>query len=169
MSFSSDSALEPTVQFKNGFDVMGQRIGEYLAPATAQDAGTFVKMTSDEETLAVSGDNDAQFILQQPCALVGPIGSAANREKWMGGIPQNAVACGAQITVLPITSGGRIWTSIVATGTETGAMSAASIVPGTTEFAVVSGKPRVLQVGDTALGIILSEPDARGGVDLIFY
>jgi hypothetical protein len=87
----------------------------------------------------------------------------------MSGVPQKAVECGTEITVVPVKSGGVIRTSKVATGSDTGAMLAGSITPGTTEWAVYAGVPRVAQGGDSAVGIILTDPDTNGYVDLVIY
>jgi hypothetical protein len=168
MPLTNDPALEPTAQFEWGFD-LNVRVGVYNAPATAQSAGIPVKLGSAGTDLEVCGDNDAGFILQQSCALNSPIGSAANRELYTQGIPQAAVECGAKITAYPIRSGMIMWTSMLASGSDTGAVTAGAVTPGTTEFAAFGGRWRIAQVGDTALGKFLSDPDARGGCRLRFY
>lgn len=165
--FSGTSALEKHVQFRSGFGIV-DRIGKYKAPAAATDDGTVVKLGSDGETLEACGDNDGQFILEQAVAASGPIGSAANREKWLSNIPQAAVAVGAEVTVYPIKSGGVIWTDNIATGTTTGAITAATVTPGETEFECYGGVWRVLQ-GASPMGVILSDPDDDDGVELLFY
>jgi hypothetical protein len=168
MALTNDPALEPSAQFNYGF-TPNDRVGIYNAPATAQVAGTPVKLGAAATDLEVCGDNDAGYILQQSCALNSPIGSAANRELWLQAIPQAAVECGAKITAYPIMSGSIMWTSVLASGSDVGAVTAGAVTPGTTEFAAFGGKWRIAQVGDTALGKFQSDPDSRGGCRLRFY
>jgi len=167
MAFSAESALEPKVQFK--YVAPNHKVGIYKAPATAYDEGTIMKMSSDGATLEVCGANDGTMILEQPCAAVGPIGSAANREKFLMGIPQKAVAISTEISAHTIAKGDIIYTRVVATGSETGAVIAASITPGATEFEFYNGVIRILQGGSTAKGVFLTDPDANGGVDCLMY
>ena len=167
MAFSSGSDLEPKVQFK--FMAPGHLVGTYKAPATAQDEGTIVKMSSDGETLEVCGANDGTMILEQPCAAASPIGTAANREKYLMNVPQKAVAVSTPISVHTIAKGDIIWTLKLATGSDTGAVIAASVTPGTTEFEFYNGIIRILQGVNVAKGVFLTDPDSDGGIDCLFY
>ena len=166
-AFSSNSDLEPKVQFK--FMAAGHKVGVFKAPATVCDEGTIVKMSSDGETVAVCGANDGTMILEQPVAATGAIGSAANREKYLMNVPQKAVAYGQEITVHTIAKGDIIWTKKLATGTETGAVIAASVTPGTTEFEFYNGIIRIKQGSNVAKGVFLNDPDDDGGIDCLFY
>lgn len=167
MTLSVDSALVPNCQFLKGYSPE-LRVGEYTAPATATIQGTVVKLHTDAVTLAVCGNQDGQYILEQTVDTDGPIGSAANREKYLQGIPQACVKVGTKVSVLPIKSGCEILTSVVATGTETGALTAASITPGVTLVETYSGVFRVRQGTNDYVGIAMADPDAAGKVRILF-
>jgi hypothetical protein len=151
MSFSSDSANAPKVQFRTGFP-NSHRVGKYKAPATAQDEGTIVKLNSAGTDFEVAADNDGEFILEQPCALVSPTGNAANREKYTQGFVQRAVECATAITAYMMKDG-IIWTKKLVTGTATGAISASTTVG--TEVDDYGGAFREHQAGKTARGKVI--------------
>jgi hypothetical protein len=166
--FSSGSALEPKVQFEYGFDDY-DKVGIYIAPSTAYDEGTLMKLSSDGATLEVCGTNDAKFILEQPVAQYGAIDSATNREKYLSGIPQKSVGYADYVTVVPKKKGGIIKTSVIATGSETGAITAGATTPGSTEVESYNGEWRILQGGNVAEGQLLSDPDTDGFVRILLY
>lgn len=167
-NFSAGSANEPKVQFETGWSIE-DRIGEYVAPSTAYDEGTIMKLSSDGSTLEVCASNDGVFILEQAVAQYGPIGSSANREKYVTGIPQKSVGYGDRVTVLPLKKGATIKTSVYATGSETGAITAGTVTPGSTEVEVYNGEWRILQEGNTAKGLLLSDPDANDYIRILLY
>ena len=167
MALSVGSALEPNCQFLKGYSPES-RVGDYDAPATATDQGTVVKLDTDGVTLAVCTDQDGQYMLEQAVDASGPTGSAANREKWLQGIPQSIVLISTKVSVQPIKSGCEIRTSKIATGTETGAVTAASITPGVTLAETYNGIFRVRQGTNDYVGIFMSEPDANGRVRILF-
>jgi hypothetical protein len=168
MAFSAGSALEPKVQFLEGWNLV-DRIGRFKAPASAIDEGTLVKVDTDGETLAVCETNDAMYILEQPVAAVSAIGNATNREKYLNGIPQKSVAYGQEMTVYPLKSGNTLWTKNYATGSETGAITSGNITPGVTQVGAYDGKWGILQPGDTAIGVIQKGMDANDGIEILIY
>lgn len=165
--FSAGSALEPKVQFEYGW-TEEDKIGIYTAPSIAYDEGTLLKMSSDGVTLEVCGDNDAKFILEQPIAQYGAIGNSTNREKYVNGIPQKAVAFADKVTVMPKKKGAIIKTSIIASGSETGAITAGTVTPGTTTVESYNGEWRITQ-GTAPEGLLLCDPDADGFVRILLY
>lgn len=167
MTLSVGSALEPNCQFYKGYSPE-TRVGEYDAPATATIQGTVVKLGTDGLTLAVCTDQDGQYILEQAVDTSGPIGSAANREKYLQGIEQSIVKISTKVSVQPIKSGCEIHTNVLATGTETGAVTAASVTPGVTLAETYNGVFRVRQGANDYVGIFMSEPDANDKVRILF-
>jgi len=167
MTFSAESALKKHVQFLYGWIPELDRIGKYLAPATAQNNGLLCKLDTDGVTLAVGGDNDADFIMEQSCDTTGPIGSAAHRETYMQGFPQASVLCGTAITVVPIKSGATIWTDNIVTGTATGAIDGSTAI--NTEVEDYQGEWREFQSGGNARGKITKVIDSDGGVEILLY
>ena len=167
MTFSSESALKKHIQLLYGWEPEEDRIGKYLAPATAQHNGLICKLDTDGLTLAVGGDNDADFILEQSCDTAGPIGSAANREIYLQGFAQASVKCGTPITVVPIKSGATIWTDNIVTGTATGAIDTNTAI--NCEVEDYLGAWREFQSGGNARGKITKVIDDAGGVEILLY
>lgn len=167
MALSTGSALEPKCQFLKGYSPE-TRVGEYDAPATATDQGTVMKLNADGVTLEACGSNDGQYMLEQEVDASGPTGSAANREKWLQGIPQAIVKVSTKVSVQPIKSGCEINTSKVATGTATGAVTDLTITPGTTQAECNGGLWRVLQAGNSAIGTFMSLADAESRYRILF-
>ena len=164
--FSATSALERATQFLVGFAI-DDREGRKKAPASGTYVdGTLVKVSSDGLSFEVCGNNDATYILEQPVGT-GPIASAANREKYLAGIPQNVCANGAEITAYALGGQQVIRTSNVATGTATGAITASTAVG--TEVEAYSGVWRELQPGNTAIGIITRAMDDDSMVEITIY
>ena len=167
MTFTVNSALKKHVQLIYGWIPELDRIGKYLAPATAQHNGLLCKLGTDGLTLAVGGDNDADFIMEQTCDLVGPIGSAANRENYLQSFPMASVKCGTPITVVPIKSGATIWTDNIVTGTATGAIDTGTAI--NCEVEDYNGAWREFQSGGNARGKITKVIDDDGGVEILLY
>ncbi|MEM4177819.1 MAG: hypothetical protein QXU75_06475 [Candidatus Methanomethylicaceae archaeon] len=168
MPQNQQSALEPKVQFLSGV-TLSDRVSNYNAPNTPCSEGTLVKVASDGATFELCGNNNAQFILEQACDAYGALGSAANREKYLQGIPQRTVKTSTPITAYPLKSGMIIWTTVIATGTETGALRPETVTPGTTEVEAYNGKFRALQAGNDPIGVCVSDVDDRGGVKILIY
>ena len=167
MAQTDASALEPTIQFLRGYQPT-DREGRFKAPASGTyDAGTFVKKTSAGTHWEQCGDNDATHILEQPVGAAGPIGTAANRELYLQGFPQNIVGNDAEITAYPASGGRTIRTSVVVTGSATGAISTATAVG--TQVEALNGSLRQLQGGNTAIGEIEKAMDSNGFVEIFLY
>lgn len=167
MAFTVSSALKKHVQLLYGWIPELDRIGKYLAPATAQNNGLLCKLDTDGLTLAVGGDNNADFIMEQTCDLAGPIGSAANRETYLQAFPMASVKCGTAITVVPIKSGATIWTDNIVTGTATGAIDTNTAI--NCEVEDYLGAWREFQSGGNARGKITKVIDDDGGVEILLY
>ena len=160
------SALEPNVQFLIGFNLT-DREGRFKAPASGTyDDGWLVKMGSLGTHWETCGDNDATHIFEQPVGT-GPIASAATREKYTQGIPQNIVGNGAEITVMPIDGGRLIRTSIIWDGSTTGALDTSTAVG--TQVESYNGKWREVQGANTAKGEIQKTVDSNGFCEIYLY
>ena len=167
MAQSAQSALELKCQFISGY-VDTDKEGRWKAPATGTyDEGTFVKKTAAGTYWEQCGDNDATHILEQPVGAAGPIGSAANREKYLQGIPQNIVANGAEITAYPSSGGRTIRTCVVVDGSATGALTTSTAVG--TQIEAYNGQPREVQVGSTAIGETKTMMDSDGYIEIYLY
>lgn len=167
MAQDTQSALEPTIQFLVGFQPTDKE-GRFKAPASGTlDAGTFVKKDATGLSWEVCGDNDATHILEQPVAAASPTGNAANREFYTQGFPQNFVANGAEITVFPASGGRAIRTSVVVTGSATGAITT-STAEGT-QVEAFNGNLRTLQGVNIAIGEIKKSMDSKGFVEIQLY
>jgi hypothetical protein len=165
--FSAGSALEPHVQFETGFNPQ-DREGRYKAPASGTwNDGVLVKVNADGIHLELCGANDADFITEQPVNAAGAIGTAAARELYLQGVPQNAVQNDAEITVYSIGGGKIINTDNTATGSDTGAITTSTAV--NTEVEAYNGVWRELQAGNTAVGKLVSIMDSRGFVRIQMY
>ena len=167
MTFTVNSALKKHVQLIYGWIPELDRIGKYLAPATAHNNGLLCVLGSDKVTLKAGGDNNADFILEQSCDTSGPIGSAANREKYTQGFPMASVKCSTEITVVPIKSGATIWTDNIVTGTATGAIDTNTAI--NCEVEDYLGAWREFQSGGNARGKITKVIDDDGGVEILLY
>jgi hypothetical protein len=164
---SSQSALELKCQFIRGYQPTDKE-GTLKAPASGTyDEGTFVKADSTGLSWEQCGSNDATHILEQPVGAAGPIGSAANREVYVQDFPQNIVANGAEITAFPASGGRTIKTSVVVTGSDTGAITT-STAEGT-QVEAYNGNLRQLQGGNTAIGEIRTAMNSNGYVVIYLY
>jgi len=167
MAQSAQSALELKCQFISGY-VDTDKEGRWKAPASGTyDEGTFVKKTAAGTYWEQCGDNDATHILEQPVGTVGPIGSAANREFYLQGFPQNIVGNGQEITAYPASGGKTIRTTIVVTGSATGAIDTSTAVG--TQVEAYNGELRVLQSGNTAIGETKTIMDSNGYIEIYLY
>lgn len=167
MAQSEQSALELKCQFIGGYEDRDKE-GRYKAPASGTyDEGTFVKKNSAGTNWQQCGDNDATHILEQPVGTVGPIGNAANREKYLQGIPQNIVGNDAEITAYPSSGGRSIRTSVVVTGSATGAITTSTAVG--TELEAYNGNLRELQSGNAAIGEITLAMNSNGYIEVYLY
>jgi hypothetical protein len=161
------SALELKCQFLVGY-LPTDKEGRFNAPASGTyDEGTFVKKDATGLAWEQCGDNDATHILEQPVAAAGPIGSAGNREFYLQGFPQNVVANGEPITVFPAFGGRTIRTSIVATGSATGALTTSTAVG--TGVEAFNGVLREVQGANTAIGETKKLMDSNGYIEVILY
>lgn len=166
MAQDTQSALELKCQFLIGF-LPTDKEGRFTAPASGTlDEGTFVKKTATGLAWEICGDNDATHILEQPVGAAGPIGSAANREKYLQNFPQNIVANGDNITVFPASGGRTIRTSVVVTGSATGAITT-STAEGT-QVDAFNGNLRTVQ-GTSPIGEITKSMDSKGYVEIYLY
>jgi len=161
------SALELKCQFIVGYQPTDKE-GRFKAPASGTyDEGTFVKKDATGLAWEQCGENDATHILEQPVGTAGPIGSAANREKYLQGFPQNIVANGAEITVFPASGGRAIRTSVVATGSATGAITTSTAVG--TGVEAYNGLLRTVQGANVAIGETKKLMDSKGFVEIELY
>lgn len=167
MTLSVGSALEPNCQFVKGYSPES-RVGEYTAPAAATIQGTVVKLNADGVTLEACTNQDGQYILEQEVDTYGPTGSAANREKYLQGIPQAIVKISTKVSVQPIKSGCEVNTNVLATGTETGAVTDATVTPGLTLAESYNGVFRVRQGTNDYHGIFMSDLDSEGRIRILF-
>lgn len=165
-TFNVNSSLEPKVQFERGFTI-DDREGRYNAPATAMDDGTLVKIDSLGTGLAVCGTADAQFILEEPCTTDGPTGSAANREKYLQGLPQKGVKVATPIAAYPIKPGAIIKTTKYVSGTLTGALTAMSVTIGTTLLESYVGEWRIRQSSNRVQGEVIGFDATAGWVRIL--
>ena len=167
MAQSAQSALELKCQFIRGY-VDTDKEGRWKAIASGTyDEGTFVKKTAAGTYWELGGANDATHILEQPIGTVGPIGSAANREDYLQGFPQNIVGNGQEITAYPASGGRTIRTSVVVDGSATGAINTSTAVG--TQIETLNGIPRVLQAGNTAIGETETIMDSNGYIEIHLY
>lgn len=167
MTLSVGSALEPKCQFLKGYSPES-RVGEYDAPAAATDQGTVVIVGTDGVTLEACGNQNGQYMLEQTVDADGPTGSAANREKYLQGIPQANVKVSTKVSIQPIKSGCEVNTSKVATGTETGAVTDLTVTPGVTLAESYNGVFRVRQGSNDYHGIFMSLADAEDRYRILF-
>jgi len=166
MAQTSQSNLELKCQFIGGY-VDTDKEGRYKAPATGTyDEGTFVKKNSAGTHWEQCGDNDSTHILEQPVGT-GPTGNAANREKYLQGIPQNIVGNGAEISAYPSSGGRSIRTSVVVTGSATGNISTSTTVG--TQLEAYNGELRVAQAGATPIGEITLAMNSNGFIEVYLY
>jgi hypothetical protein len=167
MAQTEQSALELKCQFIRGYQPTDKE-GRFKAPASGTyDEGTFVKKDATGLAWEQCGSNDATHIFEQPVGAAGPIGSAENREKYLQNFPQNIVGNGAEITVMPASGGRTIRTSVVVTGSATGAITT-STAEGTGVEAF-NGNLRTVQGGNTAIGEIEKSMDSKGYVEIYLY
>ncbi len=161
------SALELKCQFIVGYQPTDKE-GRWKAPASGTyDEGTFVKKAATGLSWEQCGNNDATHILEQPVGAVGPIGNAANREKYLQNFPQNIVGNGAEITVMPATGGRTIRTTVVVTGSATGAITTGTAVG--TGVEAFNGQLRTVQGVNTPIGEIKLSMDSKGYVEVYLY
>jgi hypothetical protein len=167
MAQTEQSALELKCQFIRGFQPTDKE-GRFLAPASGTlDEGTFVNKDATGLSWQVAGANDATHILEQPVGAAGPIGTAANREVYMQNFPQNIVGNGENVTVFPAGGGRTIRTSIVVTGSATGAISTSTAEgTGVESF---NGLLRTVQGVNTPIGEIEKSMDSNGYVEIYLY
>jgi hypothetical protein len=161
----------PTTELKCQFLVGYQstdKEGRFKAPASGTyDDGTFVKKDATGLGWEQCGNNDATHILEQPVAAAGPIGSAANRETYLQGFPQNVVENGAEITVLPASGGRTIRTATVATGSATGALDTSTAVG--TGVEAFNGLLRETQGVTDPIGETKKLMDSNGYIEVYLY
>lgn len=166
MAQTTQSALELKCQFIAGYQSTDKE-GRWKAPATGTyDEGTFVKKNAAGTHWEQCGDNDATHILEQPVGT-GPIANAANRETYMQDFPQNIVGNGAEITAFPAGGGRTIRTSVVVTGSATGALTTSTAVG--TGVEAYNGQLREVQLGSTAIGETKTLMNSNGYIEIYLY
>ena len=79
----------------------------------------------------------------------------------------SSVANGQPITVFPASGGGTIRTTVVVTGSATGAITTSTAVG--TQVEAFNGYLRVLQSGNTAIGQTKKFMDSKGYVEIVLY
>ena len=164
-TFNVDSTLEPNIQFLKGF-LVDAREGRFNAPASPITDGAILKVASDGETFELSGTSDGQYYSGQRTDANGPIGSAANREKYMQGMPMNSVKVGTPIWAMPHMAGAVIKTKKFVTGTATGALTALSVTIGSTLLEHYNGEWRIRQSSDKVMGKVIGFDATNGWVEI---
>ncbi len=167
MAFSVTTDLEPGCQFLYGFPAESLE-GRIKAPAAGSWAtnGYFVKVDSTGTYWELCGSNDATHITEQPVGT-GPIASAANREKYLLGFPQDVVANGQELSAYPADGGKTIRTKVVVTGTDTGALTTSTAIK--TQVEAYNGKLREVQGANTPIGEVLQKMDSDGYIEIYLY
>jgi len=164
-TFNVDSTLEPNIQFERGFTV-DDREGRFNAPAAALTDGTILKVASDGETFELSGTSDGQYYSGQNTDVSGPIGSAANRETYLQGMPMNSVKVSTPIWAMPHKPGAVIKTKKFVTGTATGALTALTVTIGSTLLEHYGGEWRIRQSSNKVMGKVINFDATNGWVTI---